>query len=486
MNQVMAEIEPVLLTPGELDPSALIPVIGRCLSSGADYVDVFLQHTVSESWMLEDSEVKQGLHNVSAGAAVHLVQGVRSGFAYTENIVLPAIENAASLASGMLQSGASQALVPIETAEYLSVYPHHQTVMQAADAQKIALLKAVDQYARTLDPHVIQVNAALSLNYEHMYLLNSVGVCAADVRPLIRLDVTVSLLDEHRREQGHSAIGGRYDLSEFLMTQPAKHLAFEAVRLAQHGLEARPAPAGLMPVVLGSGWPGILLHEAIGHGLEGDFNRRGSSAFSNKIGQRVATDHCTVVDDATLSCQRGSLAVDDEGVVGQETVLIEAGFLKGYILDRTNARLMGMQSTGNGRRESYAFPPLPRMTNTFLRNGNEAPEDIIASVEHGVYCTNFSGGQVDITSGKFVFSANEAFLIEGGKVTQPIKNLTLMGDGPSVLTQVSMIGNDWALDPGIGVCGKAGQSIPVGVGQPTIKIDEIVVGGTQIVSDERN
>lgn len=484
MNQVMAEVEPVLLAPGELDPTALMTVIGKCLSSGAEYVDVFLQNTVSESWMLEDGEVKKALHDVSAGAAVHLMQGVQSGFAYTENIVLPAIENAADLASSLFQSGSPQPLVPIKATEHLPVYPHHQTVMQMADAQKIALLKAVDQHARQLDSHVIQVHAGLSLSYEHMYVLNSIGVCAADVRPLIRLDVTVSLLDNGRREQGHAAIGGRYDLSEFLITQPEKHIAFEAVRLAQHGFNAQPAPAGLMPVVLGSGWPGILLHEAIGHGLEGDFNRRGSSAFSDKIGQRVATDHCTVVDDATLSCQRGSLAVDDEGVVGQETVLIEAGILKGYILDRTNARLMGMQSTGNGRRESYAFPPLPRMTNTFLRNGTEAPEDIIASVEKGVYCTNFSGGQVDITSGKFVFSANEAYLIEQGKVTQPIKHLTLIGDGPSVLTQVSMIGSDWALDSGIGVCGKAGQSIPVGVGQPTIKIDEMVVGGTEIVGNE--
>jgi TldD protein len=428
--------------------------------------------------MLEDGIVREGHHGIEQGVGVRAISGEKTGFAYSDEIMLPALTEAADAARAIARSGRQGTVQawqqPVSQDLYLPVDP-----LNSLDAdQKISLLRELDAEARRQDPRVKQVVVSLAGSHEVVLVAASDGTLAADVRPLVRMNVSVIAEQGERREQGTAGGGGRIDYGYFQQQDRGLGYAREAVRQALLNLEAVPAPAGPMPVVLGPGWPGVLLHEAVGHGLEGDFNRKGSSAFSGRIGEQVASPLCTIVDDGTLPDRRGSLNMDDEGTPTRQTVLIENGILTGYMQDKLNASLMGQVSTGNGRRESYAHLPMPRMTNTYMMAGEHDPEEIIASVDKGLYAVNFGGGQVDITSGKFVFSTSEAYLIEKGKVTRPVKGATLIGNGPEVMTQVSMVGNDLALDRGVGVCGKEGQSVPVGVGQPTLKIDNITVGGT--------
>ena len=468
-----------LLGPAGLDPRALDRAIARLMGRQLDYADLYFQATRFETWTVEDGTVKEGVHSIDEGVGVRAVVGERTGFAYADQLDEAALLDAVEAARGIARTqGRGEHKVPIPRV-YQSLYPAVDPLGTLADAEKVALLADLDVRARALDPRIIQVIASLVGVHEIVLVQASDGTLAADVRPLVRINVSVIMESNGRREQGYAGGGGRGDFS--LVTSGGRPMAIaaEAVRSAAVNMEAIPSPAGNMPVVLGAGWPGILLHEAIGHGLEGDFNRKGTSAFSGRIGERVATEQCTVVDDGTLSGRRGSLNVDDEGTPTQCTTLIEGGTLVGYMHDKLNARLMKTQSTGNGRRESYAYAPMPRMTNTYMLPGSHDAEEIIASVEKGIYAPNFGGGQVDITSGKFVFSASEAYLIERGKKTTPIKGAMLIGSGPEVLTRVSMIGNDLQLDAGVGTCGKDGQSVPVGVGQPTIRIDSLTVGGTQ-------
>ncbi|MDF2867955.1 MAG: tldD protein, partial [Gammaproteobacteria bacterium] len=443
-----------------------------------DAADLYFQSSYSESWLLEDGIVKEGSHEVDRGVGVRAISGEKTGFSYSNEIILPALEQSAAAASSIAKSAyPNQLKIQGNLRNQQLLYPAVNPLHSLEASAKIALLREVDAEARRSDPRVKQVIASLSATYETILIANHEGKLVADIRPLVRLNVSVIVEQNGRRERGSTGGGGRYDYHYFTQGLAIDY-AREAVREALVNLEAVDAPAGTMPVVLGPGWPGVLLHEAVGHGLEGDFNRKGTSAFSGRIGERVASPGCTVVDDGTLQGRRGSLNVDDEGTPTQCTVLIENGILKNYMQDNLNARLMGMQPTGNGRRESYAHLPMPRMTNTYMLAGPYNPAEIIASVDRGIYAVNFAGGQVDITSGKFVFAASEAYLIEKGKVTRPIKGATLIGNGPEVLTKVSMIGNDLKLDAGVGVCGKDGQSIPVGVGQPTLKIDSLTVGGT--------
>jgi len=467
-----------LLSPYGLDEADLQQVLDQLMGHSIDNADLYFQLSRHESWMLEDGIVREGHHGIEQGVGVRALSGEKTGFAYSDEIMLPALSEAANAARAIARSGRQGAVQawqqPASQRLYLPLDP-----LAAFDAaQKISLLRALDAEARQIDPRVKQVIVSLAGTHEVILVAGSDGTLAADVRPLVRMNVSVIAEQGERREQGTAGGGGRVDYSYFQQEQRGLGYAREAVRQALLNLDAVAAPAGPMPVVLGPGWPGVLLHEAIGHGLEGDFNRKGSSAFSGRIGERVASPLCTVVDDGTLPNRRGSLNVDDEGTPTQQTVLIENGILKGYMQDKLNASLMGQASTGNGRRESYAHLPMPRMTNTYMMAGEHDPQEIIASVDKGLYAVNFGGGQVDITSGKFVFSACEAYLIEKGKVTRPVKGATLIGNGPDVLTRVSMVGNDLELDRGVGVCGKEGQSVPVGVGQPTLKIDSITVGGT--------
>ncbi len=468
----------LILRPSGLDESRLGRVLDSVMGRGIDHADLYFQLSREESWSLEDGIVKEASYNIEQGVGVRAMSAEKTGFAYTDEVVLPALEQAAGSARAIARSGATQAVQawsrPVEKRLYLPIDP----LDTLPDEDKVAWLMKLDAYARKQDPRVKQVMASLAASHEVVLIAASDGTLAADVRPLVRMNVSVIVEQNGRREQGYSGGGGRIGWNELLHGEaPFKHAA-EAVRQALVNLEAVAAPAGPMTVVLGPGWPGILLHEAIGHGLEGDFNRKGTSAFTNRIGQKVASETITVVDDGTLDSRRGSLNVDDEGTPSQCTVLIEKGILRGYLQDKLNARLMGMQPTGNGRRESFAHMTLPRMTNTYMRPGNTAPEEIIASVPKGLYAVNFGGGQVDITSGKFVFSASEAYLIENGRIGAPVKGATLIGNGPDVLTRVSLVGNDLKLDAGVGTCGKEGQSVPVGVGQPTLKIDSLTVGGT--------
>jgi TldD protein len=469
-----------LLEPAGLGETELMRLIGQLMSGSVDYADLYFQYGRHESWSLEEGKVKSGSHSIEQGVGVRAVAGEKTGFAYSDEIVLSALLEAAGAARAIVQQGA-QARVPVafrgEAGRQL--YRPDDPLASLPDEAKVKLLERVEQEARAQDPRVKQVMASLASTHEVVLVVRSDGVIAGDVRPLVRLSVTVIVESNGRREQGSAGGGGRFTYEYFSRADQALSYAREAVRQALVNLDAVEAPAGTMPVVLGPGWPGILLHEAIGHGLEGDFNRKGTSAFAGKLGQRVASEQCTVVDDGTIPDRRGSLNVDDEGTTTQKTVLIENGILKGYMQDTLNARLMGVAPTGNGRRESYAHLPMPRMTNTYMLAGKYDPGEIIASVERGLYAVNFGGGQVDITSGKFVFSASEAYLIENGKITRPVKGATLIGNGPDVLTRVSMVGNDLQLDPGVGTCGKEGQSVPVGVGQPTLKIDSLTVGGTQ-------
>jgi len=467
-----------LLSPYGLGDNDLQTVLDQLMGHSIDNADLYFQISRHESWMLEDGIVREGHHGIEQGVGVRAISGEKTGFAYSDEIILPALTEAADAARAIARSGRQGTVQswqqPVSQRLYLPIDP-----LSSLDAnQKISLLRELDAEARRQDPRVKQVVVSLAGSHEVVLVAASDGTLAADVRPLVRMNVSVIAEQGDRREQGTAGGGGRIDYGYFQQQDRGLDYAREAVRQALLNLEAVPAPAGPMPVVLGPGWPGVLLHEAVGHGLEGDFNRKGSSAFSGRIGEQVASPLCTIVDDGTLPDRRGSLNMDDEGTPTRQTVLIENGILKGYMQDKLNASLMGQASTGNGRRESYAHLPMPRMTNTYMIAGEHDPEEIIASVDKGLYAVNFGGGQVDITSGKFVFSTSEAYLIEKGKVTRPVKGATLIGNGPEVMTRVSMVGNDLALDRGVGVCGKEGQSVPVGVGQPTLKIDSITVGGT--------
>ncbi|WP_434152052.1 metalloprotease TldD [Methylocaldum gracile subsp. desertum] len=468
-------LEPAGLIGGDIDR-----VMGQLLSASVDAADVYLQSTRFESWMLEDGIVKEGSHSIEQGAGVRAVSGEKTGFAYSDEITLPTLLEAAKNARAIAREGAQGKREVSGLYRPPQLYLPIDPLQSLPEEEKIALLKRLDEECRRLDPRVEQVMVNLAGSHEVVLVIGQDGALHGDVRPLVRLNVSVIVEENGRREQGSCGGGGRADYRFFLEEDRAIEYAREAVRQALVNMEAVEAPAGTMTVVLGPGWPGVLLHEAIGHGLEGDFNRKGTSAFAGRIGERVASPLCTVVDDGTLPGRRGSLNIDDEGTPTECTVLIENGILKGYMQDKLNARLMGVSPTGNGRRESYAHLPMPRMTNTYMLAGPHDPQEIIGSVKKGLFAKNFGGGQVDITSGKFVFSASEAYLIEDGKITRPVKGATLIGNGPDVLTRVSMVGNDLQLDTGVGTCGKDGQSVPVGVGQPTLRVDGLTVGGTRV------
>jgi TldD protein len=477
-GDTLAQARRLLLEPTGIDDSGVAALINELYRSSLDTADIYFQASRHESWQLEDGIVKEGSFSIERGAGLRAVSGDKTGFAYSDQLLLPellaAARNARAIASGGHQ-GSSQIS---HRATSATLYGMDDPLASLPETGKIDLLRSLDAEARRLDPRVEQVFVSLSGVHEAILVVDQNGAMHGDIRPLVRLNVSVIVEHNGRREQGSFGGGGRHGYNLFL--ENGLDYAREAVRLALVNLEAVEAPAGNMTVVLGPGWPGVLLHEAIGHGLEGDFNRKGTSAFSGRLGERVASPLCTVVDDGTLPGRRGSLAVDDEGTPTQRTTLIENGVLKGYMQDRLNARLMGVAPTGNGRRESYAHLPLPRMTNTYMLPGQHEPEEILASVKKGLYAKNFGGGQVDITSGKFVFSASEAYLIEDGRITRPLKGATLIGNGPDVLTRVSMVGRDLELDAGVGTCGKDGQSVPVGVGQPTLRVDGLTVGGTSV------
>jgi TldD protein len=467
-----------LLGPAGLEPRDLDRLLGRVMGRAVDAADIYIQALRQEAWTLEDGRVKDASHTIEQGAGIRAISGEKTGFAYSDELVLPALTAATEAARAITRQGGNGAVQAWRASQPTPLYPDLDPLGTLRDEEKVALLERLDAVARAVDPRVREVVVSLIGVHELVLVAASDGTLATDVRPLMRVNVSVIAEQDGRREQGFSGGGGRAGYGWLLEEGRAEAFAREAAQQALVNLEAVPAPAGTMPVVLGPGWPGVLLHEAVGHGLEGDFNRRGTSAFAGRVGQRVASPLCTVVDDGTLPGRRGSLTVDDEGTPTSCTTLIEGGILKGYLQDKLNARLMGTQSTGNGRRESFAHLPMPRMTNTYMLPGPHDREEIIASVQRGLYAVQFGGGQVDITSGKFVFSASEAYLIENGRITTPVKGATLIGNGPDVLTRVSMVGTDLQLDAGIGVCGKEGQSVPVGVGQPTLKVDALTVGGT--------
>jgi TldD protein len=467
-----------LLDPFDIDEGVVGRVFGDMLNHDVDYADLYFQYSRTEGWSLEEGIVKSGSFNIDQGVGIRAVSGEKTAFAYSDDISAAALTAAAHATRAIGRQGGQGQVGNLSTAPILALYAPIDPLASLSEADKVAKLERVERYTRTLDTRVTQVMASLSGEYDVVYVARHDGRRSADVRPLVRFSLQVIVEHQGRRESASVGGGGRFDYGYF-DDERLQDFAREAVRHALVNLDARPAPAGEMTVVLGNGWPGILLHEAIGHGLEGDFNRKGSSAFAGRIGQRVAAPGVTVVDDGTIASRRGSLNVDDEGNPTQRTVLIEDGILRGYLQDSLNARLMGVAPTGNGRRESYAHIPMPRMTNTVMLNGSTPPEEIVASVKRGLYAVNFGGGQVDITSGKFVFSASEAYWVEDGKIQYPVKGATLIGNGPEVLTRVSLIGDDMKLDPGVGTCGKEGQSVPVGVGQPTMRIDGgLTVGGT--------
>jgi TldD protein len=466
-----------LLAPSSLDVDKLQNVLSDMMSHKIDYADLYFQYSRAESWGLEEGQVKSGNFSIDQGVGVRAVSGEKTAFAYSDDINLNALQEAANATKAIASLGNEQTASSVIKRPTNQLYLPQDPIASLSAESKVKLLEKLESIARALDSRITQVTASIAGEYEVVIVARHDGVMAADVRPLVRLSINVIAESNGRREQGSSGGGGRFDYSYFT-DDILQEYAQKAVHQAIVNLDARPAPAGSMTVVLGAGWPGILLHEAIGHGLEGDFNRKGSSAFSNMIGQQVAAKGITIVDDGTIQNRRGSLSMDDEGNPTSRTVLIEDGILRGYIQDTLNARLMNMPVTGNARRESYAHIPMPRMTNTYMLNGTTPPEEIIKSVKRGLYAANFGGGQVDITSGKFVFSAAEAYMIEDGEITYPVKGATLIGNGPDVLKRVSMIGNDMALDSGVGTCGKEGQSVPVGVGQPTLRIDGLTVGGT--------
>lgn len=483
MNEQLVSVSEHLLGPGGLSIDHLPSILGELAGPGIDAADLYFQDQVSESWALEDGIVKEGSFNLDQGVGVRAQSGEKTGFAYSNAITGQALREAARAARSIARAGQHGRVQAFVSAPVTRLYAPDNPLAVLDRAQKVELLKRVDIATRALDPRIQQVTVSLAGVWERVLIAASDGSLAADIRPLVRFNVSIIVEQNGRRERGSHGGGGRCDYRYFLADgglgeDRAMGYAREALRQALVNLEAIPAPAGTFPVVMGAGWSGVLLHEAVGHGLEGDFNRKGSSAYSGRMGEKVASSLCTIVDDGTLTDRRGSLSVDDEGIPTECTTLIENGVLKGYMQDKLNARLMGMATTGNGRRESYAHLPMPRMTNTYMLAGESDPQEIIRSVKKGIYCANLGGGQVDITSGKFVFSTSEAYLIEDGKITAPIKGATLIGTGPQAMSKVSMVGNDLALDSGVGTCGKNGQSVPVGVGQPTLKIDAITVGGT--------
>ena len=477
-QSLLMQAQKTLLTPYGLDVADLTKVFGKIMKHDIDYADLYFQYSRSEAWSLEEGIVKSGSFNIDEGVGVRALSGEKTAFAYSDDISAVALGDAAVAVRAIAASGQKRKTSLVKQRAGHALYVPLDPLASLGATEKVKLLERLETYARAEDSRVKQVMAHIAGEYEVMLVAGSDGRLAADVRPLVRVSITVIVEgDGGKREQGSAGGGGRTDYS-FFTDEVLRHYAHEAVHQAVINLNAQPAPAGTMTVVLGSGWPGILLHEAVGHGLEGDFNRKGSSTFAGRIGSRVASKGVTVVDDGTIPDRRGSLNIDDEGNPTQRTVLIEDGILKGSMQDAHNARLMGVAPTGNGRRESFAHLPLPRMTNTTMLAGDKTPEEIIKSVKKGIYAVNFGGGQVDITNGKFVFSMSEAYLIENGKVTSPVKGATLIGSGPDAMNQVSMIGNDMRLDPGVGTCGKDGQSVPVGVGQPTLRIDGLTVGGT--------
>ncbi|WP_301102291.1 metalloprotease TldD [Propionivibrio sp.] len=477
-HSLLVQAQKTLLTPYGLDVADLSKVFGTIMAHDVDYADLYFQYSRSEAWSLEEGIVKSGSFNIDEGVGVRAISGEKTAFAYSDDISRLALGDAAAAVRAIAAAGQQKRVPALKKKTGRSLYVPRDPLSSLDATAKVKLLERLESYARAEDSRVTQVMAHIAGEYEVVLVAGSDGRLAADIRPLVRVSITVIVEGgDGKREQGSAGGGGRTDYSYFSDAMLHAY-AHDAVHQAVTNLNARPAPAGTMTVVLGSGWPGILLHEAVGHGLEGDFNRKGSSTFAGRIGSRVASKGVTVVDDGTLSGRRGSLNIDDEGNPTQRTVLIEDGILKGYMQDSLNARLMGVAPTGNGRRESFAHLPLPRMTNTTMLAGDKSPEEIIKSVKKGVYAVNFGGGQVDITNGKFVFSMSEAYLIEDGKVTSPVKGATLIGSGPEAMNQVSMIGNDMRLDPGVGTCGKDGQSVPVGVGQPTLRIEGLTVGGT--------
>ncbi|MEJ8568459.1 metalloprotease TldD [Elongatibacter sediminis] len=471
--------EKQLLEPGGLDRNALERVLADLMGPAVESGDLYFQASSHESWSLEDGRVRNASHSVEKGVGIRAISGDRTGFAYADEIVMPSLLQASAAARAIADQGQRASVQAWRRSGTEALYLPDDPMDAMTAEEKVDLLRQVDTYARSRDPRVNQVMVSLAATHETILVAAADGTLAADVRPLVRLSVTVIAEQGKRREQGSDGGGGRFSYAELIRNEAWRAFADEAVRQALTNLEADPAPAGTMTVVLGPGWPGVLLHEAVGHGLEGDFNRKGTSAYTGMIGEKVAADGVTIVDDGTLPKRRGSLTVDDEGTPTTQTVLIENGVLRAYMQDKMNAGLMNMPVTGNGRRESFAHLPMPRMTNTFMLAGPHDPQEIIASVDRGLYAVNFAGGQVDITSGRFVFSASEAYLIENGRVTRPVRGATLIGNGPDAMKRVSMVGSDLALDAGIGVCGKDGQSVPVGVGQPTLRIDGLTVGGTE-------
>jgi len=468
-----------LLDDHNINQEGVFDLLTSLSETGADYADLYFQHSEAESWLLDEGIVKDGSYHISHGVGARSVVGDKTGFSYSDNLNLKAIQGAIDFAKGISDTKRLQRSKILLESSSRAKYPALSPLGSLTPEEKVDVLRQIDVIARK-EGKVKQVSASLSGAYSEILIASTDGVYQMDCRPMVRVSVSVVVEKDGRVEQASSGGGGRYDYRYFVDNGFIETYTQEAVRMAMVALESEDAPAGKMPVILGSGWPGVLLHEAIGHGLEGDFNRKETSVFSGKIGQQVANEKCTIVDNGTIANRRGSLTIDDEGTPTQETVLIQDGVLKGYMFDKLNARLMGESSTGNARRESYAHIPMPRMTNTYMLSGKDSFEDMIASVDDGIYAKNFDGGQVDITNGKFVFSANEAYLIKNGKITKPIKGATLIGAGDEVLHQISMVGNDLRLDPGIGVCGKEGQSVPVGVGQPSLKLDSLTVGGTQL------
>jgi TldD protein len=476
----LATARQLLLDPFGLTEASLTRALNTISAHRVDDADLYFQYTRSEGWSLEEGIVKSGSFSIDQGVGVRAVAGEKTAFAYSDDISEAALLDAARTVRTIAAAGQSRRVkidTPQQVAASRSLYAGMDPIASLDSVQKVALLERVEKMARAKDPRVVQVMAGMAGEYDVVMVARADGTLAADVRPLVRVSITVIAEQNGRREVGSAGGGGRFGFGYFTDALLQQYVD-QAVHAALTNLDSRPAPAGEMTVVLGAGWPGILLHEAVGHGLEGDFNRKGSSTFSGRIGERVAAKGVTVLDDGTIADRRGSLNIDDEGHASQKNVLIEDGILKGYIQDAMNARLMKTSPTGNGRRESYAHVPMPRMTNTYMLAGDKTPEEIIASIDRGLYASNFGGGQVDITSGKFVFSASEAYWVEKGKILYPVKGATLIGNGPDAMTRVSMIGNDLALDSGVGTCGKDGQSVPVGVGQPTLRIDGLTVGGT--------